>query len=335
MTAADTIEVVVNGTALAVEQGDTVLRAALRAGVGLSYECNSGSCGTCKLTPLGGHLATLDPDAAGLSPRDRRKGRVLACQAVPAGPGASADALISEEYVPEDRPARRIGRLVERTQLSDTLLHLVVSCEGPASFRSGQYAMVSVDPGGPERAYSMANIRNDAGRWEFIVRVLPEGRVSPRLQALPVGGAVHVDGPYGTAVLDAGSPRDLVCVAAGSGLAPIVSILRGAADLEDPKAAYVAYRDRQVASNNFLAELHDSFSSYVYRASEPEESDRQSFFTDFLDREVPGKPGDYDYYAAGPPDLIKGIVAELVGTHGVPVQQIRFDLFWPAGGAQV
>jgi toluene monooxygenase electron transfer component len=64
---------------------DTLLRAALRAGRGFPYECNSGSCGTCKVELVEGEIHTLRPDAPGLAERDRAKNRVLACQAEPRG----------------------------------------------------------------------------------------------------------------------------------------------------------------------------------------------------------------------------------------------------------
>ena len=57
------------------EEGDTILRAALRAGLGMPYECNSGGCGACKVEVLEGNVDNIWEDAPGLSPRDIKKGR--------------------------------------------------------------------------------------------------------------------------------------------------------------------------------------------------------------------------------------------------------------------
>ena len=330
ITAEDAIDITANGKTIRVEPGDTVLRAALRAGIGLSYECNSGSCGTCKLTPVNGRLENVNPDASGLSARDRQKGRVLACQAVPGEGGASVEGHIADEYAPRDLPRRLTGRLGGKVALSETLLHLTVSTPEPALFRCGQFSMVSIAPGGAERAFSMANVRNDEGHWEFVVRILPDGEVSSRVATLAIGDTIYLDGPYGTAVLDPQSPRDLVCIAAGSGLAPIVSVLRGAAVVNGEKSAWVIYRDRHAAENHLLGDLRSSFARFSYHTSWPEQSPRETFFTDFMNDEVVEDRANYDYYAAGPPELIKSIVSELIGS-GVPVRQITFDLFWPAG----
>lgn len=75
-----------DGSTFEQQEGDTLLRAALRAGVGLSYECNSGGCGGCKFELLEGEVETLWADAPGLNERDRRRGRHLACQCRAKGP---------------------------------------------------------------------------------------------------------------------------------------------------------------------------------------------------------------------------------------------------------
>src|SRR3954470_25076448 len=84
------------------EAGDTLLRAGLRAGLGLPYECNAGSCGTCKVELLEGSIDSLRPDAPGLADLDRAKNRVLACQARP-----TADCAIKVRLRPENVPVHR------------------------------------------------------------------------------------------------------------------------------------------------------------------------------------------------------------------------------------
>src|SRR5207237_7191711 len=94
-----------DGQAYSCSDDDTLLRAALRAGFGMPYECNAGSCGTCKVDLLEGQITSLRPDAPGLAERDRAKGRVLACQARPA-----TDCKIKVRLRPGDGPAHRPAR---------------------------------------------------------------------------------------------------------------------------------------------------------------------------------------------------------------------------------
>ena len=93
----------------ACEPGDTLLRAGLRAGIGLSYECNAGSCGTCKVDLLSGELDDLYPQAPGIKQRDRDRGRRLACQSVPRG-DCTIKTRVAELYMPKHQPRRMAAR---------------------------------------------------------------------------------------------------------------------------------------------------------------------------------------------------------------------------------
>ena len=99
--------------------------------------------------------------------------------------------------------------------------------EDGAAFRPGQYALLSL-PGVPVgRAYSMSNIDNDAGEWHFIIRRVPAGMATPVLFDLEPGASVMLDGPYGRAYLRPDAGHNVVCIAGGSGLSPMVGIARG------------------------------------------------------------------------------------------------------------
>jgi toluene monooxygenase electron transfer component len=95
------------GAEYACAEDDTLLRAGLRAGLGFPYECNAGSCGTCKVELLAGAISSLRPDAPGLAERDRAKNRVLACQARP-----TADCAIKVRLRPENVPVHRPARFL-------------------------------------------------------------------------------------------------------------------------------------------------------------------------------------------------------------------------------
>ena len=64
---------------------DTILRAALRSGLGMAYSCNSGSCGNCRFQLAEGAVEHVRADAPAWSERDRARGRWLGCQARPLG----------------------------------------------------------------------------------------------------------------------------------------------------------------------------------------------------------------------------------------------------------
>jgi len=69
-----------------IAEGETLLEAALAAGIDAPHNCKEGRCGTCKSWLRNGDvkMATSRP----LSPRNRERGIVLACQALPSSSAA-------------------------------------------------------------------------------------------------------------------------------------------------------------------------------------------------------------------------------------------------------
>jgi toluene monooxygenase electron transfer component len=80
------ITLLTTGQVFDCSENDTILRAALRNGIGMTYSCNVGSCGNCKFEVVEGSVTHLRSDAPASSERDLARNRYLGCQAVPNGP---------------------------------------------------------------------------------------------------------------------------------------------------------------------------------------------------------------------------------------------------------
>ncbi|HNI47018.1 MAG TPA: FAD-binding oxidoreductase [Zoogloea sp.] len=327
-----------DGSRFAQAPGDTVLRAALRAGIGLSYECNSGGCGGCKIELLQGNVETLWPDAPGLGERDRRRGRHLACQCRAVG-DIIIKAPTAPEYVPPILPRRRRAFLIGTTDLTHDLREFRFAADGPADFLPGQYAMLDLPGVGASRAYSLSNTSNDHGEWHFQIRRVAGGRGTAMLfDALRPGQEVGLDGPYGVAYLRTAAPRDLVCVAGGSGLAPMISIARGAAKAGLLKTHrlhffYGARAPRDVCGQDLLAALSGFGERVTYTpvVSAPEGTDWDGacgFVHSHMAATLPGPLSQYEFYFAGPPPMTQALQELLMVDHRVPFEQIHFDRFF-------
>jgi len=120
--------------------------------------------------------------------------------------------------------ARRIATLAERYDRPKPMLARVrLRTEADVDFLAGQYVGVRYD--GVPRAYSLANSPNE-DELELCVRRVPDGRLSPRIcDDIAVGDEVTVRGPYGELVLNDHSPRDMVFLATGTGVAPFKSMI--------------------------------------------------------------------------------------------------------------
>lgn len=315
--------------AWACEDGDTVLRSALRAGVGLPYSCNTGACGNCKVELVSGELAHLRENPPALTEKDRARGRWLGCQATPLG-----DCVLKARPDPAAalrvRPARREGVLLSVTPLSHDIAEFTFRVTGNPGFLPGQYALLSL-PGveGP-RVYSLSNLPED-GVWSFVVRRVPGGAATPVLFGLRPGDSVQIDGPYGLAFLREESPRDLLLIAGGSGLSPILSLARGA--LARTGARVRAYfggrtpRDLDAAAG--LAAMDPARLSLVIAVSEPGEgwTGRTGFIHEVAVADLGPRLPEMEVYFAGPPLMAQATQLALHAA-GVPRGQVHFDEFY-------
>lgn len=214
------------------EAGEDLISAAGRATILLPSICKTGGCGTCRATHINGahHLDSCSSEA--LPAEARARGEVLLCRTVPLADmhlSASFDhAHVCFEPIPE-----RDATVSEITMLGGDAVRLVLILDedetlgSAAEFEPGQYAELTTPDGLVRRAYSIANTANWEGRLEFIIHLQPKGLFSDYLskQAL-IGDRVRVRGPQGAFVLQDNGHRPRCFVAGGTGLAPMLSMLR-------------------------------------------------------------------------------------------------------------
>ncbi|HSG95009.1 MAG TPA: 2Fe-2S iron-sulfur cluster binding domain-containing protein, partial [Afifellaceae bacterium] len=209
--------------------GDTVLRAALRAGHGFPYECNVGACGNCRFELLDGEIAHERPDPPAWSERDAKRNRWLGCQARPAG-NCSIKVRLDDRYRSLHRPARREATLAAIRPLTHDISEFRFAVPQPAPFRPGQYALLYLPGVEGGRAYSFCNIDGETGTWAFQIKRVPGGAATGALfDRLQIDDTIDADGPFGMAYLRENAPRDILGIAGGSGLSPMISVARAAA----------------------------------------------------------------------------------------------------------
>jgi toluene monooxygenase electron transfer component len=188
------------------------------------------------------------------------------------------------------------------------------------------------------RAYSMANTGNGQREWHFQIRRVPHGQGTHSLfDRLAVGDEISLDGPYGVAYLRTDAPRDIVCVAGGSGLAPMISIARGVVEAGLDRTLYFFYgarTPRDVCGEDMLRKL-PGFGErirFVPVVSLPEDGGEWTGATgyvhDQLEHALPSPLGEYEFYFAGPPPMTQALQELLMVGHKVPFGQIHFDRFF-------
>jgi toluene monooxygenase electron transfer component len=328
------------GPQYACADDDTLLRSALRAGLGMPYECNAGSCGTCKVELVEGQITSLRPDAPGLGERDRAKNRVLACQARP-GTDCRIKVRLRPENVPVHRPARFRATLAAVRDLTHDMREFTFKATASPGFLPGQYALFYLPGLDAPRTYSMSNIDDGSGTWQFIVRRVPGGIGTVTLfDKVAVGDEIGLDGPYGLAYLRAEAPRDLVLIGGGSGLAPMLSLARGAVAEPrlDGRRIHVFYGARTTRDLCGAAELQAlpgygeriTFTPVLSHHGEDsvETWEGAKGFVHEVARDFVGERWhDFEYYFAGPPPMAEAVQKMLIEKR-VPYPQVHFDSFY-------
>jgi toluene monooxygenase electron transfer component len=334
-----TVRIAATDIAFPCATDDTITRGGLRAGVPLPYECNTGACGTCKMELISGEIESLRPDAPGLTDRDRAKRRILGCQAQPRG-DCVVKVRVDDAAAGEPQPQQLLATLVSTRDLTHDIREFSFALAEPHSFLPGQYALLRL-PGVPTaRAYSMSNIAG-SGEWQFQVKRVPGGHATSVLfDQLAPGALVTMDGPYGHAYLRPDAARDVVCVAGGSGIAPIISIVRAMA--ETPALAdrhlhvfYGGRRPEDICGQDMLRALPQLAGrcTYVPVISCPDDdasrawTGRRGFVHEALPLALAPPLSGYEFYFAGPPPMTLATQRLLLEAK-VPMAQMHFDQFF-------
>ena len=319
---------------------DTISRAALRAGLGMPYECNVGSCGTCKVELIDGAIDSAWPTAPALSERDRSKNRVLGCQAHPRQ-DCTIKVRVADQYLPIHRPRRFQVTLVAMRDITHDIREFHLQADEPIPFSPGQYGLLSLPGVVGQRAYSMSNVGNGNGAtiWQFQIKRIPAGQGTTVLfDQLRIGDRLGVDGPFGNAYLREDSLRDVVCIAGGSGISPMLSIAR--AMMYSPTMTarklhffYGGRSLRDICGETELRELPGFAERLSYYPSlsmsgvETGWNGHIGFVHENVLRTISGMPADYEYYFAGPPAMTQA-TQRLLMQNKVPLTQIHFDQFY-------
>ena len=315
----------------------TVLEAALAAGVPFPHNCMSGECGACKCRLLTGEVAHGPHLPEALSPDERAQGLVLACRARPKGPVA-LEWLLPDRLraaAPAARPMR--ARVVDKHWATHDVVRLRLAVQGKAMhFLPGQFARLRVGRL-PARSYSMANQAGE-GELEFHVRLVPRGLVSGHIaRHLEVGDSVRLEGPFGTATWQGVQAGPLLLAAGGTGLAPIKSVLMAALNDEHPDIhLYHGVRDeRDLYDVEALTALHAQRRlRYTPVLSAPTSGTvrRTGLLHEAIARDHPQLHGA-TVFTAGPPPMVEGVRAHALAA-GVSADSIAADAFHasaPAG----
>ena len=309
--------------------GANLLATLREHGIAVSYSCTAGRCGTCRCKVSAGSV--LDTGRAARITNPGEGDYVLACTSV-----LTDDCAIE---IPEpDEVITHPARIIKATvlaidELCHDILRLRLKPAKPLAFSPGQYATLQFTPA-HVRPYSMAGLPGD-DELEFHVRLVPGGRVTRHIATeLKPGDAVRVSGPLGTAYLRTKHQGPMLCVAGGTGLAPVLSIVRGAiaAGMRHPIHLYFGVRTpRDLYYADRLAELaeaHRNLQVHIVVAGGGDGTMRRGLVTAAVAQDWPSLTG-FRAYLCGAPAMVEA-AAMLVKARGIAPDKVHADAFYAA-----
>ncbi len=203
------------------------------------------------------------------------------------------------------------------------------------SFKPGQYAQLKVPGIDIIRAYSIASNPKITHQIELIIRMVPKGKATTYVhRALEVGDKVIVTGPYGDFYLQEDSNRDMICIAGGSGKAPIRSILHYLKDKGMPRKVkyfFGARSKKDLYYTEEFVELSKEFPNFQYipALSDPLPEDNWEgevgLITDVVDR-FTDDLSDAEAYLCGSPGMINACI-NVLNKHKINSKNVFYDKF--------
>ncbi len=329
------------------EPGEKILFAGLRARVDLPYECGTGTCGTCKARLVDGRVDDGWPEAPGRKYL-KGAGEFLMCQCAAAG-DVTAE-VASFVYASDSGACPAVsaaGVVAGARALTHDVMALEIELDRPLDFDAGQFMAVTM-PGIPgARGYSMVNFGRRTRRLDFVVKKKPGGGVSEWL----FGGSqerarIELFGPLGKATFHPSLGKHLLCIAGGSGIAGMMSILARACE-ERYFAQFrgdVFFGVRTMPDAFYLAELAafrrefaETLAITVALSDEdvPERAARdhpllrfeRGMVHEVAKRAMQGRFQNVRAYLAGPPPAVDAAIRFLLLEAKLTADNIRYDKF--------
>jgi phenol hydroxylase P5 protein len=333
------------GVTVEIAEGQTILDAALRAGVHLPHACGHGLCSTCKVEVSEGEIDHGPVSGFALMDFERDEGKCLACCAT-----AESDLVITAD-IEEDPDARVIplrdfpGRVTRLVDLTPTIKGVWVTLDdGPGlDFQAGQYAMLNLGAGIGPRAFSIASPPSSPRELEFNIRLVPGGEATTHVhQRLAEGDRVTVSGPMGRFFVRESAEGPVLLLAGGSGLSSPRSMVLDLLERGFPHPITLIQGQRNRAELYYhqafldLAARHPGFTYLAALSDEPADSDWDGFRGFVHEAAVAHFQGDFSghkAYLCGPPLMVEACIGALMAGR-LFERDIHLEKFLSAADAQ-
>ncbi|MDO9220603.1 MAG: 2Fe-2S iron-sulfur cluster-binding protein [Thiobacillus sp.] len=285
-----------SGHVFTTEENDTILQAALRAGIPLSYGCSSGNCGDCLARLVSGEVSKARPYDFLIREADKAKGVLLMCVYSAVGDIVIEANIEGADDIPQQTIATRV-KAIEPFDEHILALHLMTPRSQRLRFLAGQSVKLEVN--GAAGEYYIASCPCDDRHIELHIRRGRQPFADQAFASLSKDAVVMLTGPAGGFVMKLDSRRPIIFVAWDDGFAPIKSLIQHAMSLEVAESMHFYWLADELAhyQENYVRSLADALDDFDYKMMDTDAEPAQ-----LAERVLANHPDltHCDIYAAGP-----------------------------------
>ncbi len=323
-----------SGHTFDVRPSQTVLEAAIAAGINMPYGCRNGACGACKGKVLTGKVAHDDFQGSALSEAEQAAGMALFCCARP-----FEDLVIECRQIdmvqgikPRILPVRIQHK--ELVAADVMVLHLQLPATEQLTFMAGQYIEFLLKDG-RRRAFSIANAPHEKGLIELHVRKIEGGHFTSQVfDEMPVKTILRIEAPLGSFYLREQSDKPIIMVAGGTGFAPVKGMIEHMIFNQIQRPLHL-YRGARQVEDLYMDDLCQRWATfmpnveYIPVISEGQGGDGWEGRRGLVHQAVLDDHADlsgFEVYACGAPGMIEA-AKQSFAAQGLPEEAFYSDAF--------
>jgi len=250
------------------ESGESILRAALRAGQNVNHGCINGSCGRCLVRLRRGEVNRLRPHDFIISEADKASGGILMCSNSPI---SDIEIEADTAHRGDDIPLQKLTVKVRRCEQVDDntlILRLRTQRTKLLRFMAGQHATLLLK-GGLQRELPIASCPCDGLNLEFhLHKEASDSFTNYIFSQLKTNEKLVIHGPSGNFTLETTDPAPVLFIAWGTGFAPIHSLIENCLSLElsQPIIFYWIVHEQEVHyADGYCRAVNDAIDNFTYQ----------------------------------------------------------------------
>ena len=316
------VKIIPSGHEFFVDGNESILEAAVRSGLRLSYGCANGNCGECKARLAAGEVYRIRQHDYVLSEREKQMGYFLTCSNT-----AVTDVLLeaAEAHTPADLPEQEINAQVRKLeqQAEDLmLLHVQTPRTNTLRFMAGQRARLTLADGASDEL-PIASCPCNGRNLLFSVRRGDDAFSRSVFEALVARQPVTIHGPCGDFVLAEDATEPAVFIAIDDGIAPIKSLIEHAVSIDSIEAFHLYWTVAEPEGHyheRWCRALKDALDNFAFTPLVGASGDD---LMALLQSDLEGL-GGLRYYIAGPAEVVDAVAGGLRGA-GVAADRVRAE----------